>query len=250
MFLSRRSFHTSIVAASCLSGGPDDLVDPRMSLVVPADAPRIVALTLDACSGAVDLRIIDTLLTLSVPATLFVTGLWLRSNAHILPLLLNRRDLFTLQNHGERHLPAVLGTRHVYGLPVAGTADAIRREIVGGADAILAAGAPGPRWYRGAAALYSRDALVEIDAMNIRVAGYSMAADDGASLPAAAVEHRMARAVSGDIILAHVNQPHRPSGAGVAAGIARLHAAGVVFAGLDLLPVTALTCRPRPGPVA
>ncbi len=45
----------------------------RMRLVVPEGAPRTVALTLDACSGGVDMRIIDTLLEQSVPATIFVS---------------------------------------------------------------------------------------------------------------------------------------------------------------------------------
>jgi peptidoglycan/xylan/chitin deacetylase (PgdA/CDA1 family) len=211
-----------------------------MSLVVPARTPRTVALTLDACSGSVDMRIIGTLLALSVPATLFVTALWLRANPHILSLLRARADLFALENHGERHLPAVLGTRHVYGLPVAGTLDAIHHEVERGAEAVVATGAPRPTWYRAAAALYSPGVIEGTDA---RIAGYSLVADEGASLPAAAVARRMAAAVSGDVIIAHVNHPHRSSGAGVAAGIAALHKTGTVFVGLDTYPMTPLTCR-------
>ena len=51
------------------------------------------------------------------------------------------------------------------------------------------------------------------------IAGYSLNADAGASLPAHSVAHRIAGAISGDVIVAHINQPTRPSGAGVAAGI-------------------------------
>jgi peptidoglycan/xylan/chitin deacetylase (PgdA/CDA1 family) len=228
------------IAPSCLPMVHDELVEPRMSLVVPVRTPRTVALTLDACSGSVDMRIIGTLLALSVPATLFVTALWLRANTHILSLLRARADLFALENHGELHLPAVLGTRHVYGLPVAGTLDAIHREVERGAEAVVATGAARPIWYRTAAGLYSPGTIGSISA---RIAGYSLVADEGASLPAAAVTRRMVAAVSGDVIIAHVNHPHRISGAGVTAGIAALHRAGTVFVRLDTYPTTPLNCR-------
>ena len=216
-----------------------------MSLLVAGVAPRTVALTLDACGGAADMRIIQTLLDLSITATIFVTGLWLRGNAPALALLRSRPDLFTLENHGERHLPPVLGTRRVYGLPVAGTLEAVRHEVERGADLLAATGSPLPRWYRGAAALYSPEALALLQDMGVLIAGFSLSGDQGASLPAAQVARRIGAAVSGDVIIAHVNQPGRPSGAGVAEGIAALHAAGVVFVGLDALPVTPLACAPR-----
>jgi peptidoglycan/xylan/chitin deacetylase (PgdA/CDA1 family) len=247
--LSRRSFHTGVLAAtvdpSCLLATPEEIVEPGMRLVVGAGAPRTIALTLDACSGAADMRIIETLLDLSVVATIFVTGLWLRGNSRALALLLGRPDLFALQNHGERHLPPVLGSRTVYGLQVAGTLDAVRREVERGADALVAAGGVRPTWYRGAAALYSPLAIGAIEAMGFAIAGYSVSADQGASLPAATVARRIASAASGDVLLAHVNQPGRPSGAGVAEGVAALRRAGAVFVGLDALPVVAVTCVAR-----
>jgi peptidoglycan/xylan/chitin deacetylase (PgdA/CDA1 family) len=212
-------------------------------LILPPDAPRTVALTLDACSGLVDMRIVETLLARSVPATIFATGLWLRGNAPTIALLRTRTDLFTLENHGERHLPPVLGTRRVYGLPVAGTLDAVQREVSRGADLVAEARGERPRWYRGAAGLYSPAAVVAIQAMGCLIAGYSLNADAGASLPAASVARRIAAARSGDVIVAHINQPHRPSGHGVAEGVVALREAGAVFVGLDALPTTAPTCQ-------
>ena len=115
--LSRRSFHKGALAAAmspaCVSVG-NDPVEPAMRLVVPDGAARTVALTLDACSGGTDMRIIETLTGLAVPATIFVTGLWLRANRPAAAVFLARPDLFTLQNHGDRHVPPVLGTRLVF----------------------------------------------------------------------------------------------------------------------------------------
>jgi peptidoglycan/xylan/chitin deacetylase (PgdA/CDA1 family) len=213
--LSRRSFASGLLAAACFPGPPDALVEPAISLRVPEGAPRTVALTLDACSGLVDMRIVTALIDLSVPATIFATGLWLRGNAPVLALMRTRADLFTLQNHGELHLP----------------------------DLVEAARGEPPRWYRGAAGLYSPPAVEAIQAMGCLIAGYSLNADAGASLPAASVARRIAAASSGDVIVAHINQPHRPSGAGVASGIAALKQAGAVFVGLDALPSTPPECR-------
>jgi peptidoglycan/xylan/chitin deacetylase (PgdA/CDA1 family) len=249
--LSRRRFATGALSAAvaqsidpgCFPAAPDDLVEPRMSMVVPPGTPHTVALTLDACSGQADMRIIDTLLSLSIPATIFVTGLWLRANGPALAILRARPDLFMLENHGERHLPAILGTRRIYGLPVAGTLEAIGREVERGADAVAATGAARPHWYRAAAAIYSPAAITAIEGTETRIAGYSLVADEGASLPAASVARRIAAAVSGDVIIAHVNQPHRPSGAGVAAGVTELHRSGTLFAGLDAFEMTALKCH-------
>jgi len=251
--LSRRSFQRGLLAAAILPRGMDAcwpapdgaIVEPAISLVVPAGAPCTVALTLDACSGAVDMRIVDTLIRLDVSATIFATGLWLAGNAPVIALMRARTDLFTLQNHGERHLPPVLGSRRVYGLQVAGTLDAIRREVARGAELIAQKRGERPVWYRGAAGLYSPQAIETIQTMEYRIAGYSLNADAGASLPAAAVARRIAAARSGDVIVAHINQPHRPSGQGVAEGIAALHARGVAFAGLDALPTTEPACRIR-----
>lgn len=243
--LGRRSFvaMAASVAPSCLTAASEDLVEPRISLRLPAGAPPTVALTLDACSGGVDMRIIDTLIALSVPATIFATAIWLRANGPTVGLLRGRADLFTLQNHGELHLPPVLGARHVYGLPVAGSLAGVRREVERGADAIAATGARRPTWYRGAAGLYSPAALGFIEAA---IAGYSLVGDEGASLPAAEVAHRIGAAVSGDIIVAHVNQPHRSSGAGVAAGIRALQPRETRFTDLDGFPTTPPVCRVHP----
>ncbi len=216
-----------------------------MRLAVSDGAARTVALTLDACSGGTDMRIIETLTGLSIPATIFVTGLWLRANGPATRLLLARSDLFTLQNHGERHVPPVLGQRLVYGLAVAGTLEAVEREVTRGTEAILGAGGARPGWYRGATGRYSPAAMAAIEALGYRIAGYSLGADQGASLPAASVARRIATARNGEVVLAHVNHPQRPSGAGVAAGIEALRKAGVEFVGLDTVPVTALTCRAR-----
>lgn len=206
----------------------------RLRMGPNSGGPPRVALTLDACSGHADLRVLGGLIRLGVPATIFVTGIWLRANPDTVALLRGRPDLFTLQNHGARHVPAVLGGGRLYGVAVAGTIEAVRAEVAGGADAIIATGAPPPGWFRGATAIYSPGALTAIRAMGVRVAGFSVNGDEGASLPAATVAARIAAARDGDVVIAHTNRPGRPSGPGVVEGAARLVDRGVRLVRLDV----------------
>lgn len=211
----------------------DGLIEPELR-IAPGEGPSPrVALTLDACMGAVDHRILDTLIDNKIPVTIFVTGRWLARNGEAVKALLAHPDLFQLENHGAMHLPAVTGMEKVYGLSPAGTLAAIAAEVDGGAAAMTALGIPSPRWYRDATALYSGDALLRIRQMGYRIAGFSLNADFGASLPADRVTERMLMARDGDVIIAHINQPKRASGAGVAAGILALKAKGFTFVRLE-----------------
>ena len=236
--------------AACEAEPAAALIDPETRLALPAGAPRTVALTLDACSGGTDMRILETLLTLAVPATIFATARWMERNADTLHMLRAHSALFSIQDHGARHVPAVLGTGRAYGLAVAGTLEAVKAEVAGGARAIAAAGFARPHWYRGATALYSPAAIAAIEGMGFGIAGYSLNGDDGASLDAAATARRIVAARSGDVILAHMNHPERAAGAGVAAGVAALHRAGVVFARLDRAQTVTGPCRRRGGATA
>lgn len=207
-------------------------VEPGLRLV-HTSAPHEIALTFDACSGAVDHRILDLLVAERIPATIFVTGRWLKRNAEALAVMTANPDLFQIENHGAHHVPAVTDQAKVFGLTTAGTIEAVRAEVTGGGDAIRAATGSGSHWFRGATARYSLDAIAAIEAQGYRIAGYSLNADMGASLSAASVEKRLIAARNGDVVIAHINQPTHASGAGIAAGIKALKVAGARFVKLD-----------------
>lgn len=200
----------------------------------------VVALTFDACPGAFDQRIADALVAAGIPATIFATDLWMRWNPASLAFLLAHRDLFAIENHGERHIPPVLGRGTIFGIPVAGDLATVRHEVTAGAVAVAAASGTTPRWYRAATGFYSHSAIPDIQQLGFGIGGYSLNADAGASLPARSVTQRIATAASGDVIVAHINQPSRPSGAGVVAGIQALHRRGASFVRLDRLDLTDL----------
>jgi len=217
-----------VLGAASLALPYEAPIEPKMRLL--GTEGLTVALTLDACPGAFDERIATALVEHGIPATIFVTGAWIRRNPAGLAFLRAHPDIFAIENHGENHIPPVLGTRAIYGLRPAGDLDAVQREVADGAKSIRDATGITTTWYRAATGFYSPAALA---AIKPRIAAYSLNADEGASLPAASVARRIAAARNGDVIVAHINQPHRPSGRGVADGARALQAKGAVFVHLE-----------------
>ncbi|RVA27262.1 polysaccharide deacetylase, partial [Mesorhizobium sp. M7A.F.Ca.US.001.01.1.1] len=69
----------SLAMASAGHAGP--LVEPTLHIRPQASGAGRVALTLDACGGQTDSRILSALVDNKIPATIFVTGIWLKRNA-------------------------------------------------------------------------------------------------------------------------------------------------------------------------
>jgi peptidoglycan/xylan/chitin deacetylase (PgdA/CDA1 family) len=214
-------------AAQGSAGGKPVEIHQRL---VTREGERAVALTLDACGGGFDAELIETLVEFRVPATAFVTRRWIERHPEGMAMLAAHPDLFAIEDHGARHLPAVLGEqKRVFGLRGVPDIARLRDEVAGGARAIAAAGAPEPRWYRGATARYDPEAVSEIQSMGYRIAGFSVNADAGATLTRRAVAARLARVQPGDIVLAHMNKPQSESAEGLRDALPGLLARGIRF---------------------
>lgn len=209
------------------------LVEPTLHL--PRSDHLRVALTLDACSGQTDARILDTLVANRIPATIFATGRWLKRNTATVAILEAHPDLFEIEDHGLDHVPAVDRPLAIYGIRAAGSKAAVEAEVEGGAAALGAASVRAPVWFRGATAKYTLSSIDLIHHLGLKVAGYSLNGDGGSLLGAASAEKRIAAARDGDVIIAHINQPGHRAGAGVASGLLALKARGAEFVKLDTL---------------
>lgn len=209
------------------------LVEPRLALAPFGNTEIRVALTFDACSGKTDARILDVLVKNRIPATIFATARWLRRNPETVAVLKANPDLFEVENHGAAHVPAVDRPGMIYGIPAAGSVEAVKTEAGDGARALVEHGFDAPQWFRGATARYTPSSMEEIGRLGYRVAGFSLNGDDGASVSAATAERRLAAARDGDVIIAHINQPGRAAGEGIAKGILALKAKGVTFVRLS-----------------
>lgn len=214
-------------------------VEVHQRLALPADS-KAVALTLDACGGGYDAELINFLIAERIPATIFATRKWLDRNPDAIAVLRAHADLFTVEDHGANHVPAVIGSgRRVYG--ILGNADvaALESEVQGGAQAIAASTGANPRWYRGATAMYDAQAIEAINRMGYKVAGFSVNADAGATLKREAIIARLKNVQPGDIIIAHMNKPAGDTAEGMAVGLRELKARGLRFvtmSGVDVQP--------------
>jgi peptidoglycan/xylan/chitin deacetylase (PgdA/CDA1 family) len=225
---------TALMLVTLPAQAAERLLEPSLRLA-PSATPGVVrvALTFDACSGRADRRILDALVDNRIPATIFVTGRWLKANAEALSVLRAHPDLFEIENHGARHVPAVDLPVSIYGIKAAGSPAAVQAEVTGGADAMKAAGFAAPHWFRGATAKYTASSEAELRTLGYNVAGYSVNGDGGSLLGAAQAEHRIAMARDGDVVIAHINQPTHMAGGGVVKGLLALKARGVLFVRLQ-----------------
>ncbi|HEX4329385.1 MAG TPA: polysaccharide deacetylase family protein [Burkholderiales bacterium] len=213
-------------------------LEVHQRLVLPEDAGKTVALTLDACGGGFDADLIGFLIESRIPASIFATRKWLDRNPQALALLRAHAELFDIEDHGANHVPAVIGIgRKVYGIPGEASLGALQSEVRDGAAAIQAATGVAPRWYRAATAVYDPAALTAISAMGYKVAGFSVNADAGATLKRGAIIARMKTVKPGDIIIAHMNRPNGDTAEGLSVGLATLQQQGFRFVTLGAMQV-------------
>jgi peptidoglycan/xylan/chitin deacetylase (PgdA/CDA1 family) len=209
-------------------------LEVHQTLVTPNPQEKIVALTLDACSGQFDADIIRYLTEQKIPATIFVTRRWLDKNPVAFAELKSHNDLFDIEDHGARHVPAVVGRgRQVYGIAGSPDMEHLKQEVSGGAEAIEKLGGAKPRWYRGATAEYDPQAIEVIKGMGYQIAGFSVNADDGATLSRPNIIKRLKAVKNGDIIIAHMNKPRSQTAEGLSAGLSWLTTQGFRFVKLN-----------------
>ena len=205
-------------------------VEVHERLDASAASQREVAITLDACGGRYDAQLIRTLVSLRVAATVFVTKKWLDRNPAGAADLLAHPDLFELEDHGTAHVPAVIGTgRRVYGIGGQPDEQHLRDEVGGAARAIEALTGRAPAFFRGATAVYDARALELIRAMGYQVAGFSVNADAGATLPEAGIVARLRAVQPGDVVIAHMNKPAGATAEAFAAALPELIQRGFRF---------------------
>jgi peptidoglycan/xylan/chitin deacetylase (PgdA/CDA1 family) len=224
-----------LLAIASLSAQAEQLpVEIHDQLAAQPETSKKIALTLDACGGKYDSDLIEFLIKNKIPATIFATKKWLNRNPQGLSVIKAHLDLFDVEDHGEKHIPAVIGKdRTVYGIPGEPDVVHLRREVVEGAHAIEKATGVAPHWYRGATGEYDPQAIKEIDKLGYKIAGFSVNADNGATLKKPTIEKRLKRVKAGDVIIAHMNKPESDSAEGLAVGLTYLLKAGFVFVRLD-----------------
>lgn len=228
----------ALLILSCLilipAWADENPVEIHDKLVLHAGETKELALTLDACTGKFDYDLIEFLIRNRIPATIFATKKWLDKNPFGVSIIKAHLNLFDVEDHGENHIPAVIGAgRKVYGIPGEPDIIHLRREVTLGARAIQRAIGVTPHWYRGATAEYDTQSIEEINRLGYKIAGFSINADAGATLKKLAIEERLKNVKAGDVIIAHMNRPASDSAEGLSEALSQLRSKGFVFVRLD-----------------
>ncbi|BCW36273.1 hypothetical protein StoSoilA2_23290 [Arthrobacter sp. StoSoilA2] len=209
--------------------------------VVNNSASQHVALTFDACGGpggtGCDHKLLKSLRSLNVPATLFINSRWIAANRS-LAAELAAEPLFELANHGTLHLPLSVNGRSAYG--IAGTANpaAVYEELMGNQALMLELTGVSPRFFRPGTAFYDEVAASMTRRLGMLPVNFTVNGDGGATFTPATVAGEVAKVAAGDIVISHFNRPTSGTAEGYAKALPRLLDRGVTFARLgDVLPV-------------
>jgi peptidoglycan/xylan/chitin deacetylase (PgdA/CDA1 family) len=193
-----------------------------------APAGRQLALTFDACDHASDERLLATLEQHNVPALLFVCSKWIDANPGRTEQLA-ANPLFDIGNHGTHHVPLSVTGRSAYGIPGTKSAAEAVDEVWTNQNRLAALTGTAPSWYRTGTAHYDDVAVQIVHELGLTPVGFSVNADNGATLPAGRVGAAITGAAPGSIVLAHMNHPRSGTAAGVAAAIPAMLAGGWEF---------------------
>jgi peptidoglycan/xylan/chitin deacetylase (PgdA/CDA1 family) len=153
-----------------------------------------------------DVAAIDELIRLRVPATFFLAGKWaLRYPAETRRLASN--PLFELASHSWSHEAFALPCYGLAKLPTAGMAADVRRSF-----SVLRRFTPHPRpYFRFPGGCYDTTALRALAPTGATIVQYDVASGDafGTSV-AAIVQHTLATATNGSIIVMHITLANAP----------------------------------------
>ena len=188
-----------------------------------------VALTFDACDGKTDMRILNLIKEKQIPITLFVTAKWIDKNPEAIDFIKKNQQLFKIENHGFSHLEAVLSNEGAYHLKTVKNEEGLRHEVLENREKIDKTFGVKSNYYRTAGALYDESSLKWLERQNIKVGGYTIAADEGAKASKERIVKNLSRVKVTDVVLMHINHPDSQIYEGFKEGLPLMQAKGLTF---------------------
>jgi peptidoglycan/xylan/chitin deacetylase (PgdA/CDA1 family) len=156
-----------------------------------------------------DRSIVSYLRATHTPATIFLTGLWARTYPNVVQSLA-ADPLFELENHSYDHSSF---EPNCYGLGVVAAASGKRSEITDAASAIVAAGAPRPRYFRFPGGCHDASDLQLVASTGERPVGWDVVSGDPFQpSPAPIIRAVEAGVQPGSIVVMHImGAPNAPA---------------------------------------
>lgn len=192
----------------------------------------IIFLTLDACSGKYDKRIIKLLQKEKIPAMLFVTTKWLQLHKQEL-LEISKDSLFSIQNHGNSHKPLSSNGKSIYHIQGTKNIKEIYEEITLANQNIEQLLHKKPRFFRSGTAYYDDIALDIAKDLGYQIIGFDVIGDGGATFSKEQILHQAKKVQNGSILIFHLNHPKSDTYEGLKSLIILLKDQGFVFKNLQ-----------------
>lgn len=191
-----------------------------------------IALTLDACDGQYDQDLIAYLVREQIPATLFISGIWLETHSETV-IELADNPLFEIANHGLQHKPCSVTEQNVDEFDATNSLYDAIDEISENAKRINELTGIETRFYRSGTAYYDDVCTGVAEMLGMQVAGYQLIGDGGAEFSSEEVYKSLLRAEPGSIILLHLNQPDSSTAEGLKKAVPKLIEMGYTFVRLS-----------------
>ncbi|MGM1049400.1 MAG: polysaccharide deacetylase family protein [Bacillota bacterium] len=202
---------------------------------------KVIALTFDACgqggtSNGYDKKLIQFLLDNDIPATLFISGLWMKENIKTF-IELSTIPLFEIQNHGLRHRPCSVNGRSIYGIQGTSSIYELIQEVEFNAKHIFNLTGKKTLFYRPGTAYCDEISVKIINDLGYHLVNFNVLGDKGATFDKNEVRRALINAESGSIIICHMNHPESETSLGVTEAIPILLNKGYRFVKLSDYPL-------------
>lgn len=197
---------------------------------------KVLALTFDACGGrhsGYNEKLIEYLRREQIPATLFVTGIWIDKNREIFEGLA-RDPLFEIENHGLLHRLCSTEGKSKYGVyPTRDLGDVID-EMELGARKITQLTGRRPLFFRSATAYSDELSLKVAQRIGMEVVSYDVLSGDAMRQSAKKMNKNiLAGARHGAVVIMHFNHPEWPVLEALQAAVPELRRRGFTFSRLE-----------------
>lgn len=197
---------------------------------------KVMALTFDACSGregGYNKDLIDYLRAEKIPATLFVTGIWIDRNRKTF-LELAKDPLFEIENHGLLHRLCSVEGRSMYGVKSTPDLEAVIDEMELGARKIAELTGRRPVFFRSATAYTDELSIKVARRLGMEAVSYDILSGDARRYSARKMSRKILReAHHGAVVIMHFNHPEWPVRGALELAVPELRKRGYHFSRLE-----------------
>lgn len=176
-----------------------------------ADNNKVIAFTFDACIGKnndYNAPLIDFLIKERIPATLFVSGLWIDDNMAVFKKL-STDTLFEIGNHGLLHRLCSLDGETKYGVASTQNISEVIDEMELNARKIAELTGKRPQFFRSATAYTDETCAKIANQLGMRVINFDILSGDAIPFtpPKVIKDNIINNAKPGAIVIMHFNHP-------------------------------------------